>query len=129
MDSLPDSPLWTPHTNEYSPAENISYMGKFYADQTEQVCGSRCLGGILQHMSRKTLPQIIQDVERCCRNQNAGTRKGNYVVPEVNKRARQSLLGLIAFGRERPELFLQHRVAIAVPIDQLISEVGPGTRR
>lgn len=121
---LPECPCLLPHSNEYSPAESIRCMGPFYADQTERVCGSRCIGGILQHMSHKSLPQIIEDVERCCKNANAGQRKGNYLVPEVNRRARQSLLGLIAFGRERPELFSRHRVAISVPLSQLRDAAG-----
>lgn len=123
MEPLPACPFLLPHTNEHSPAESIRCMGPFYADQTEAVCGSRSVGGILQHMSHKTLPQIIEDVDRCCQNMSAGQRKGKYVVPKVNRRARESLLALIALGRKNPELFRHHRIAITVPTEQLIKVV------
>jgi hypothetical protein len=121
MSELPACPFLEPHTNEYSPAESIKCMGSFYGDQIERVCGSRCIGGVLQHFSHKTLPQILADVDRCCRNQSAGQVKPNgYRVPEVNKRARESLLAVLALGQQRPELFKHHRVAIIVPMEQLL---------
>ena len=121
MTALPTCPFLEPHANEYSSAESIKCLGPFYADQVQAVCGSRCLGGLLEHFSHKTLPEIMADINRCCRNQSAGQVKPNgYRVPEVNKRARDSLLALLALGQQRPELFEHHRVAIIVPMEQLL---------
>ena len=121
MSSLPPCPFLHAHTNEYSPAENVKCLGPFYGDQIERVCGSRGIGKVLEHFSHKTLPDIISDVERCCRNESAGQVKPNgYKVPAVNKRARQSLMSLLALGQQRPELFENHRVAIIVPMEQIL---------
>lgn len=120
MDDLPECEFLRPHSNEFSPADNLKFMGELYAGQTEAVCGGRSVGAVLQFFSHKSMDVIMDGVRRCCHNKRAGEMIGmGRVVPDTNARAAKSLLCLIAMGRRHPLIFKHHKVAITVPTEEI----------
>jgi len=120
MNDLPECDFLRPHTNEFSPADNLKFMGELYAGQTEAVCGGRCVGAVLQFFSHKSMSAIMDSVRQCCHNKRAGETVGmGRVVPDTNARAAKSLLCLIAMGRQNPSIFKHHKVAIDVSIEEI----------